>query len=264
MSDALTGVDIARVVGIVEAASKTAMSYFRQLLAVETKGDESPVTVADKQVEAEIRNALSTNWPGFGILGEEFGAEGLEKGSYWVVDPIDGTRSFIAGLPLFGMLLGLMQGGKPVLGIVGMPALGEIYVGEKGRGATLNGQTIATSDKTRLSDATLFINEGEKLAVQEPDLFAALCQTGATRRMSYDCYPHALVASGHVDTVVDFDLQPYDYLPVVPLVEAAGGCMTDWEGNPLGLNSDGRVVSAATPELLAETLALIAAKRSGA
>ena len=257
-------IDTAKIVAIVEAASKTAMGYFRSLLEIETKGDESPVTVADKIVEQEIRTALEAAYPDFGILGEEFGAEGLEKDSFWVVDPIDGTRSFISGLPLFGMLLGLVQGGKPVLGVVGMPALGEIYVGEKGRGATLNGRAISASGQTQLAEATLFINEGEKLAMQEPDLFAALCNTGTTRRMAYDCYPHALVASGHVDVVVDFDLQPYDYLPVVPLVEAAGGCMTDWEGNPLGLNSDGRVVSAATPELLAETLALIAANRVGA
>lgn len=241
---------------IVAEASKTAMSYFRQLLEVETKGDESPVTVADKNVEAEIRKALQAAYPDYGILGEEFGAEKMDSDTYWVVDPIDGTRSFISGMPLFGMLLGLVENGKPVLGLVGMPALGEVFVGSAGQ-ATLNGKPIQASDQTDLNAATLFINEAEKLAANHADIFARLCVTGKTRRMSYDCYPHAMLAAGHIDCVVDYDLQPYDYLPVVALVEAAGGLMTDWQGYALDLNSDGRVLSAATPELLEQLVALV-------
>lgn len=241
----------------VEDASVTAMSYFRQLLEIETKGDESPVTVADKDVETQIREALIKAYPDFGILGEEFGSQNLDAETYWVVDPIDGTRSFISGLPLFGMLLGLVDQGKPVLGIVGMPALNEVYIGRPGIGASMNGAPISVSTQTDLNAATLFINEAEKLATNHPTLFAKLCTTGKTRRMSYDCYPHALVAAGHIDAVIDYDLQPYDYLPVVALVEAAGGLMTDWQGNPLDLNSDGRVLTAATPELLAELVKLV-------
>lgn len=241
---------------IVAEASTTAMSYFRQLLEVETKGDESPVTVADKNVEAEIRQALQAAYPDYGILGEEFGAEKMDSDTYWVVDPIDGTRSFISGMPLFGMLLGLVENGKPVLGLVGMPALGEVFVGHAGQ-ATLNGKPIQASDQTDLNAATLYINEAEKLAANHADIFARLCVTGKTRRMSYDCYPHAMLAAGHIDCVVDYDLQPYDYLPVVALVEAAGGLMTDWQGNALDLNSDGRVLSAATPELLEQLVALV-------
>jgi len=241
---------------IVAEASETAMSYFRQLLEVETKGDESPVTVADKNVEAEIRQALQAAYPDYGILGEEFGAEKMDSDIYWVVDPIDGTRSFISGMPLFGMLLGLVENGKPVLGLVGMPALGEVFVGHAGQ-ATLNGAPIQVSDQTDLNAATLFINEAEKLAASHADIFARLCVTGKTRRMSYDCYPHAMLAAGHIDCVVDYDLQPYDYLPVVALVEAAGGLMTDWQGKALDLNSDGRVLSAATPELLEQLIALV-------
>lgn len=241
---------------IVADASKTAMSFFRQLLEVEVKGDESPVTIADKTVEAEMRTALLAAYPSYGIFGEEFGAEQMDSDTYWVVDPIDGTRSFISGMPSFGMLLGLIEHDKPVLGLVGMPALGEVFVGHSGH-ATLNGEPIHTSDQTRLAEATLFINEGEKLAADHADIFARLCVTGKTRRMSYDCYPHAMLAAGHIDCVVDYDLQPYDYLPVVALIEAAGGLMTDWEGNALTLHSDGRVLSAATPELLAELIDLV-------
>ena len=241
----------------VKDASITAMSYFRQLLEIETKGDESPVTVADKNVEAQIRESLIKAYPDFGILGEEFGRQNLEAETYWVVDPIDGTRSFISGLPLFGMLLGLVDQGKPVLGVIGMPALEEVYIGQAGVGASMNGMPIAVSTQTNLTAATIFINEAEKLSASYPALFAKLCTTGKTRRMSYDCYPHALVAAGHIDAVVDYDLQPYDYLPVVALVEAAGGVMTDWQGKPLNLNSDGCVLTAATPELLAQMVELV-------
>lgn len=244
------------VAQIAADASVTAMSYFRNLVEVETKEDESPVTVADKQVETEIRAALQAAYPEYGIFGEEFGAQGIESDNYWVVDPIDGTRSFISGLPLFGMLLGLVHAGKPVMGLVGMPALNEVYIGQPS-GATMNGQAISASTQTDLSVATIFINEGEKLAVDEASVFAKLCTTGKTRRFSYDCYPHALLAAGHIDAVVDYDLKPYDYLPVVALVEAAGGLMTDWQGNTLDLNSDGRVLSAATPELLAQLITLV-------
>ena len=241
----------------VDEASDTAMSYFRQLLEVETKGDESPVTVADKNVEAQIRKSLAEAYPDFGILGEEFGSENLDAETYWVVDPIDGTRSFISGMPLFGMLLGLIDQDKPVLGIVGMPALDEVYIGQAGVGASMNGMPIAASLQTDLNAATLFINETETMVSQYPDVFAKLLKAGKTRRMSYDCYPHALVAAGHIDAVVDCNLQPYDYLPIVALIEAAGGLMTDWHGNPLTLHSDGRVLTAATPELLAQLIEIV-------
>lgn len=257
MTQVKTDIQIAQdASNIVEAASRTAMTYFRHLLEIEIKDDESPVTHADKNVEAEIRDALTAAYPEYGILGEEFGATNLDADSYWVVDPIDGTRSFISGMPLFGMLLGLVRDGKPVLGLVGMPALGEVFVGQPS-GATMNGEAIHVSAQTDLATATLFINEAEKLAAETPAVFARLCTTGQTRRMSYDCYPHAMLAAGHIDCVVDYDLKPYDYLPVVALVEAAGGKMTDWQGNTLDLNSDGRVLSAATPELLDQLIALV-------
>jgi len=241
----------------VHEASVTAMSYFRQLLEVETKGDESPVTIADKTVEAQIRESLIKAYPDFGILGEEFGSENLDAETYWVVDPIDGTRSFISGLPLFGMLLGLVDKGNPVIGIVGMPALNEVYIGQAGFGASMNGEAISTSSQTDLSAATLFINETEVMLAENPAAFAKLLKVGKTRRMSYDCYPHALVAAGHIDAVVDCNLQPYDYLPIVALVEAAGGLMTDWQGNPLNMQSDGRVLTAATPELLEQLIEIV-------
>jgi len=233
---------------IAAGASQVAMSHFRKPLDITSKPDASPVTIADQETERAIRDALGQQFPNEAIYGEEYGQSG-SGADMWIVDPIDGTRSFITGLPLFGMLLGYVCDSTPQLGIINMPALGELYAGAVGLDATLNGGPIRTSDCAQLEDARLFLSEGDKLANQEPDVFAHLIQAGSVRRMSADCYPHALVASGYADAVVDFDLQPYDYLPVCAVVEAAGGIMTDWHGLPLTMASDGRTLTAATPAL---------------
>lgn len=241
---------------ILQTASKVTMRHFRKDLEVEAKSDESPVTIADQKTEQVIRAALEVNFPTDAIFGEEFGESGNSQ-HVWIVDPIDGTRSFISGLPLFGMLLGFMDKGTATIGLINMPALGEMYTGIKGSGAHMNGDPISVSTCKTLKDARLFINEGDKIATEELEIFGKLIQAGNLRRLSADCYPHALVASGHVDAVVDYGLQPYDYLPVSAVVHAAGGYMTDWAGNALTMNSDGRTITAATPELLAEILDLL-------
>lgn len=245
-----------QALAITEAASTVAMSHFRKPLDIETKSDESPVTIADKATEQAIRDGLQKHFPGESIFGEEFGQTGEAQDS-WIIDPIDGTRSFITGLPLFGMLLGYVAHGTPELGIIRMPALNEVYAGGKELGAACNNSPIKTSECKDLRQARLFINEGDKLAKEEASVFNRLIGSGGLRRMAADCYPHALVASGHADAVVDFDLQPYDYLPVSAVVEAAGGMMTDWQGQPLSMTSDGRTVTAATPELHTALLELV-------
>ncbi len=241
---------------ITEDAATVAMSHFRSPLEIETKSDESPVTAADKATEQAIRDGIAHHFQGEAIFGEEFGMTG-DGDDCWIVDPIDGTRSFIAGYPMFGMLLGYLSGGAAQLGVIRMPALAEVYAGAIGHGASCNGQPIHVSDCDALDTARLFINEADKLAAQEAQAFGRLTHAGQLRRMGADCYPHALVAAGYADAVVDFDLQPYDYLPVSAVVRSAGGVMTDWQGNALTMASDGRVVSAATPALHAELLALL-------
>jgi histidinol phosphatase-like enzyme (inositol monophosphatase family) len=240
-----------------EIGAEIARRHFRGRLGIEFKADESPVTEADKAVEAEIRRYLTQHFPDHGILGEEHGIEGADASSLWVIDPIDGTRSFLSGHPLFGLLLAYMEGGRPKFGIIGMPALHETFAGSPGEGASLNGTPIRVSGQRNLDRAILFINEGEKIYRDRPAVFDRLMSAGQTRRLAYDCYPHALLAAGHVDAVVDYDLQPYDYLPVSAVVEGAGGIMTDWQGKPLTLTSDGCVVTAATPELHSSLLPLL-------
>lgn len=247
----------AHAVHIAEFASIAALGYFRGQLGTEFKADASPVTQADRGVEALVRAYLAEHFPDQGIFGEEHGIEGMDRQRMWIIDPIDGTRSFLSGHPLFGFLLGHLNKGVLEVGIIGMPALGEVFVGVKGAGATLNGKSVQSSDQTNLDESILYINEGEKIFADHPEVFNRLTKAGQTRRFSYDCYPHALLAAGHVDAVVDYDLQPYDYLPVKVVVEEAGGLITDWDGLPLTLNSDGRVLSAATPELHAQLMALV-------
>lgn len=239
---------------ITEAAARISTEAFLSPPPVDLKEDESPVTRADRDTERSLRDALARYFPEDGIFGEEYGTEGLERDRIWVIDPIDGTKSFITGVPLFGMLFGLMQNHQSVLGIIRLPALNTVYAGIPGTGATKDGTPIQTSDCRKLSDAMLFIHEAEKINTDDPALFARLCKAGRMRRMSYDCQPHALVAEGRIDAVVDYDLKPYDYLPVSAVVEAAGGKMTDWQGKPLGFDSDGRTITAATPELHAELI----------
>lgn len=147
--------------------------------------------------------------------------------------------------------------GIPEIGVIAMPALGEVFLGVVGEGATLNGAAIHCSSQRNIDHGILYINEGEKIFADHPDVFERLTKNGQTRRFSYDCYPHALLAAGYVDAVVDYDLQPYDYLPLSVVVQEAGGLMTDWDGMPLTLKSDGRVVSAATLELHAQLLNLV-------
>jgi len=241
---------------ITRVAAATALTYFRNTPDIETKADQSPVTIADIQVEQNIREGLLKSYPKDAIYGEEFGQSG-DGSEMWIVDPIDGTRSFITGLPLFGMLLGFVNANGPQLGIIRMPALNEVYAGAVGLDATCNDERITVSSCNQLSKAKLFINEADKLAAHETDVFNRLIQAADLRRMGADCYPHALVARGLVDAVVDYDLQPYDYLPIISVVEAAGGIMTDWQGNPLTMQSDGRTLTAATPQLHEELMMLV-------
>ncbi|NVK16655.1 MAG: inositol monophosphatase [Rhodobacteraceae bacterium] len=252
-----TGTHADHAIRIAGIAAEAARGYFRGRLGIEFKADESPVTQADKAVESEVRAYLEQHFPDHGIFGEEHGFAGADRAEVWIIDPIDGTRSFLSGHPLFGFLLGFLQDGIPQLGVIGMPALGETYLGVRGQGATFNGQPIHVSDQTRLDQAVLYVNEGDKIHRDHPELFTRLMQAGQTRRFAYDCYPHALLAAGHADAVIDYDLQPYDFLPVSAVIEAAGGVITDWTGQPLDLASDGRVVAAATPALHAEMMALI-------
>ena len=242
---------------ISEAAAEIPRRYFRADVAVEDKPDATPVTIADRETEQFIRRAIQARFPDHGILGEEFGGERSDSGILWVIDPIDGTRSFICGQPLFGMLIGVARDGAPEAGLIRMPALGECFAGARGVAATMNGKPINCRPVTRLDQARLFINEANLMLATEPQRLARLMRAGKVRRFANDCYAFGLLAMGQIDAVIDTDLKPHEFMALVPVVEAAGGVMTDWEGNPLRLHSGGNVIGAATPELHRELIALL-------
>ena len=241
---------------LADAAAAQSMRWFRQPLDIIIKADASPVTLADRAAETAMRAILAARRPSDGIFGEEHGRERLDAGQVWVLDPIDGTRSFITGSPLWGTLIALLQGGRVVLGMVDMPVLGERWVGHDGV-ARRNGQPVRVRDCTELGQARIVTTSPDIFGAADWQAFDRLSRQCAMRRFGGDCYGYAQLAGGTIDLVVECGLQPYDYLGPAGLIEAAGGVITDWQGQALGLQSDGRVVAAATPALHRAALAVL-------
>jgi histidinol phosphatase-like enzyme (inositol monophosphatase family) len=231
--------------------------WFKTGLAVDTKADATPVTMADRETEAALRTRIAATYPEHGILGEEHGRTRTDAEFVWVIDPIDGTKSFICGIPLWGTLLALLWRGAPVLGVIDMPALNERWIGRAGRATRYEGALCRTSGCSSLADARLFATSPDIFDADGWRAFDAVSRRVRMRRFGGDCYAYALVASGHVDLVIETGLQPYDHLPLVNVIEGAGGVFTDWEGKRLTPESDGRVIAAASASLHAQALAAL-------
>jgi histidinol phosphatase-like enzyme (inositol monophosphatase family) len=243
-------------------AGPIALEYFRRQVAVEDKrhgGCYDPVTQADKRIEALIRERLLQAFPQHRIVGEEHGTVG-EGSTWWVIDPIDGTRSFISGMPTWGILLGLVVEDRPQIGIVHQPFTGETWLADPERGARLRLGGTETPLRTRteatLADAVLYSTHPGML--QPPELldrYDALARRCRLQRWGGDCYAFALVAQGSIDLMVDASLMPYDILPLVPIIEGAGGVVTDLQGKtPL---AGGTVIAAANRALHAAALEIM-------
>lgn len=243
---------------LADAAAAQSMRHFRTPLDIITKADESPVTLADRAAETAMREILAVRAAADGIFGEEHGLERLDAERVWVLDPIDGTRSFITGSPLWGTLIGVLQGSRVVLGMIDMPVLKERWIGQAGRGATRDGQPVHASSCTDVAKARIVTTSPDIFAPADWQAFDRLSRQCAMRRFGGDCYGYAQLAGGTIDLVVETGLQPYDYLGPTGVIEAAGGVITDWQGRPLGLESDGRVIAAATPELHRQAMAILA------
>eukprot|EP00928_Gymnodinium_smaydae_P015040 TRINITY_DN15516_c0_g1_i1.p1 TRINITY_DN15516_c0_g1~~TRINITY_DN15516_c0_g1_i1.p1 ORF type:complete len:320 (-),score=73.07 TRINITY_DN15516_c0_g1_i1:65-1024(-) len=254
---------------LAEAARKEILPYWRKPIEIESKMEadrpvaESPVTVADRNAEAAMRKLIEQRYPEHGIVGEEFGTVRGDAEFCWVLDPIDGTKSFVTGKPLFGTLIGLLHRGRPVVGVVDQCVLKERWVGVLGLGTTLNGQPVRTRGVSELGDAMLYATTPHMFASGfEADRFAAVRDTVKRPLYGADCYAYVLVASGFgADLVVEADLGLYDYAALVPVVIGAGGKMTDWEGQPLTMQnhakSQGRVVAASNEALHAAAVELL-------
>lgn len=241
-----------------DAAGEILRRYFRKGIAAEQKSDASPVTLADREAETAIRAILSDAFPEFGLLGEEFGHE--KRGRYtWVVDPIDGTRSFITGRPSFATLISLMEGETPVLGLIDQPVLGERWVAAN-KHLDFTGRLGGAPGTRRLdglAEAELSATTPQMFAGGLAPRFARL--EAACRRSSWgdDAYAYGLLALGAIDVIAEADLKPWDWGALVPVVEAAGGVMTDWQGEPLRFGSDGTALALGDPSLLDAAVAAL-------
>ena len=220
------------------------LRYFRTPVAVDDKADASPVTIADREVESAMRAILAAEVPDHGILGEEHGQTNCDAEWVWVLDPIDGTAAFITGKPSFGTLIALAHRGRPVLGIIDQAFTNERWLGAAGRPTTLNGVPASVRACPDLAHAYAFTTAPELFCPQTRPGWDRLAAGVKRVRYGCDCYAYALLASGFVDVVVEAGLKPYDYAALVPVIEGAGGVMTDWSGNPLTIASDGRVCAA--------------------
>ncbi|WP_291159184.1 inositol monophosphatase family protein [Hyphomicrobium sp.] len=253
-NDILALHDFANV--LADKARRLARKHFRKTTAYERKADESPVTIADKAIEAELRALIMRRYPQHGILGEEMGGN-TDGNLLWVLDPIDGTKSFLTGMPLFGTLIAFLQDGEAKIGVIEIPPLGERWSAFPGA-ARHNQKPCHTSGCTSLKDARVYTSSPDFF--HDPndwDRYDRVSRAAAIRRFGGDCYQYGLLASGYCDLVIEASLMPYDFLALVPIVETAGGKMTDWEGRPLTVNSGQRVIAAATPQLHDEALRML-------
>jgi histidinol phosphatase-like enzyme (inositol monophosphatase family) len=224
-------------------------------LAVELKGDLSPVTAADRGAEELLRRLIKARFPSHGILGEEFGPENTDAEFVWVLDPVDGTKSFITGVPLWGTLIALLHHGQPVLGCIHQPVLNQLVIGNNTT-TTLNGTPVRCRATAALADATLLTCDWLTPAqYQDAAAFDRLAKSARLCRTWGDAYGYLLLATGWADVVVDPVMNPWDIAALVPVIRGAGGVITDWNGGPAYPAKS--TVAAATPELHAATLAML-------
>jgi histidinol phosphatase-like enzyme (inositol monophosphatase family) len=260
MTDKVTAAHLALAGALADKAGAIARRHFRSQLIVETKNDNTPVTAADREAEAEMRALIEARFPDHGVLGEELGRTRPEADYVWVIDPIDGTKSFISGVPLFGVLIALTFKGVPVLGVIDQPILRERWLGAEGRKTTLNGKPVATRACSALEDATLYATSPDMFGGADAEAFARVRSAVKLARYGADCYAYGLLATGFVDLVIESSLKPYDFCALAPVIDGAGGEMSDWVGEALSLRSDGRVIAAGDPALAAAARAALAGK----
>ena len=223
-------------------------------LVVETKSDATPVTLADRGAEQLMRRLIHAKFPTHGVIGEEFGSEHPDAEFTWVLDPIDGTKSFAAACPLFGTLIALLHQGQPVLGAIHQPILGQLMVGD-GTATTLNGRAVRVRPMARIEDATILTtNVHSPERHQNGPAFEALARRAKLFRTWGDCYGYLLVAAGWADVMCDPIMNPWDIAALIPVIRGAGGVITDWQGqDPVNAQS----MVAAGPGLHSQVIAAL-------
>ena len=249
---------------LADVSAAAVMQYFRSLNRVEDKSegrDYDPVTIADREAEQVIRAEVAENWPDHDVHGEEFGSPTKGAEFCWLVDPVDGTRPFIMGLPVWGTLIALLRNGKPLLGLMNQPFTGERYWSGMD-GAYYRGpdgeKRITSRACPRLSDAILSSTSPDLFATpQDEERFDALSESVRMRWFGGDCYAYCLLAAGHIDLVVESGLSAHDIAPLIPIIEQAGGCISSWNGGDA--SEGGHAVACGDPALHEAVLKVLSA-----
>ncbi len=244
---------------LADAAEKVTLKHFRQPIDVDNKLGEAgfdPVTMADRGAEEAIRALIEAHYPDHAIVGEEFGIKDTGSPFEWVLDPIDGTRAFISGLPTWGTLIGLKYEDEPIVGVIDQPYLKERYVGWT-IGATLNGKAIKTRQCPTLSTATISTTDPDLFDADDRAVFDAILGQTRLARYGLDCYAYAILSSGFMDVVMETGLQPYDMMALIPVIRGAGGSATCWTGGKPG--DSGKLLAVGDTALAADMLDMIQA-----
>ncbi|HWP25269.1 MAG TPA: histidinol-phosphatase [Xanthobacteraceae bacterium] len=258
----MTAIDFtAFVERLATVAGEAILPFFRTSLSVEDKsrgGRFDPVTAADRAAEAAMRALIRKTFPDHGIIGEEFGDERTDAEYVWALDPIDGTKSFICGLPIWGTLIALTRRGEPVFGMMYQPFTREQFTGD-GAAADYRGPAGKRSLRVRrcaaLGDAILATTSPLLMNEADRSRFARVEEAVRLSRYGGDCYAYCMLAAGHVDLVIETELKPYDVLPLIPIITGAGGTITTWEGGPA--NAGGRIIAAGDARVHQAALAVL-------
>lgn len=234
-----------------------ARRYFRTRPKVTSKQDESPVTIADREIEMVLRDRIRAAFPDHGIRGEEYANHQPTADWCWHLDPIDGTKSFLSGSLCFGTQIALTYLGRPVLGLIDQPITGERWISENGRATRLNHEIAKTSPCQDLATAVMYTSDPYLFSDENAEKFANLRKAVMLTRYSHDCYAAGLLAIGQIDLLVETGVQAYDIAAQIPVIQGAGGIVSDWSGNPPQLEHQGEFLAAATSQLHARALAIL-------
>lgn len=242
---------------LADEAGIISRQYYGQKLDIVSKSDDSPVTIADRSIELRLREIVARERPDDGILGEEFDPVETKNGYTWVFDPIDGTKSFTIGRPTFGNLIGLCKDETPILGIINQPILNERWIGISGQQTTFNGKPASCRPCPTLKDAIFGVGSATQINHDDPARLSRI--EAATRYSVYqgDCYFYGLMANGMIDALVEDHLGIYDFVALVPVIEGAGGVITDWNGNPKTLHGNPTLIATGAKNIHPELLALV-------
>jgi len=239
---------------LADQARDITQRYFRQPQDISRKSDGTPVTIADLEIEQKARLMIADRYPDHGVYGEEEGEANTDSEWLWVIDPIDGTKSFATGKRTFGCLIALLQNRRPVMGIIDMPSLDERWLGIQDQPTLYNGRICRSAATHSLEDATLNATTPDMFSPEEWRVFSRMSEMVRFRQFGADCYAYGLLACGFTDLVLEAGLGRFDYLALVPVIEGAGGCISDWQGHPLTFDSAGQALASANKTLHARAL----------